>query len=195
MYVTSQYTTFLHNIDGFYRQSEVISVWNCSGRTPLRPRWVYHCQEPNFAHNASPTVGVLFTMRSIKSDHLSHRGHTAYCRHKPPVQKQQCRLKNTTAEVINASLWSESVFVVVACKYNDKNDQKFWTIRLPWLFSVSVSGQVRSWWITSLSTWSPSGRGKSFQTWHRTTWGSWSRTLPLWKLRIGRVSSKISRES
>lgn len=140
------------------------------------------CLKIQMRHNLQ---GVFFTTGYIWLGHLYLWTHKASLL--PPVVHNQfterafisktCRLRSTIAEVITGSIYNTDCFCVRPA------------------VTLSVIDQVRSWWITSHSTWSPSGRGGSFQTWSQVTWRSFSPSRRRQSLRTGRASSKTLRKS
>lgn len=158
------------------------SWWETSLIVPImeRKRWRL-CLKIHMRHNLQ---GVFFTTGYIWLGHLCLWTHKASPL--PPVVHNQftegaftsktCRLRSTIAEVITGSIYNADWFCVRP------------------VVTLSVT-QVRSWWITSHSTWSPSGRGGSFQTWSQATWRSFSPSRRLQSLRTGRASSKTLRKS
>lgn len=119
------------------------------------------------------------------------------------VKMSQCLNTQTiTAATCCTTKLTERAFIykeMQAEEYNRRGNPRF---HLTILFfsvcpavTVSVTAQVKSWWTTSHSTWSPSDRGRLFQTWSRVTWRSFSLTLHLQSRRTGRASSKTLRKS
>lgn len=88
----------------------------------------------------------------------------------------RCRQKSTIAEVLRGAICNIDFFDV----FPD--------------VAVLVYVQERSWWTTSLSTCSPSGRGRSIPMWSQVTWRVSCLTARLRSLRTGTLSSRMWRK-